>query len=181
MKKSFSEVLEEIKEGISVSKKGKPVRSFSRTDFDKLLKALLNEPGYEMEQASSKKGELELRTLKPVEQFRTLLRRVLLDFHVDKQEADRVLDASYEITNVSGLYELMSEIIYKYVEAGKKFDFVSKSDFVGSIVLSEVEEEVKENTHPTTKEVSHTKNGKHKKIKAKSSAPSWVKTRVDKK
>ena len=41
--KTFDEVFNEIKGNVTVSKSGKVKKTFSRADFDKLLKALLND------------------------------------------------------------------------------------------------------------------------------------------
>lgn len=176
--KTFTEVFNEIKANVSVSKSGKPVKSFNRTQFDQLAKAYLNTVDYTVEAAGTKGGELETKELKSVQAFRGMIQRILVDFGVDKQEAARVMDESYEIRNVDGIYELCSELVYKYMEAGKKFDFITKVDFTGSLSLKEMGESVSTHKDITTKEEFKVAKKPHKLLEKKSKAPSWLKSRV---
>lgn len=180
MSKSFQDVFNEVKSEIKKNKKsGKSVKSFSKSAFDKLAKALINEPGYVINSVAVKNGKVEDREIKPVEKFRSGLKLILQDFGVDKQEAARVLDSSYEIRSVEGFYELVSELLYTYVDAGKKFDFIPRKDFIGSLSLREVEEMTTEHKNiqdPT--QVFKVKKGKHKQLEKKSKAPRWLKTRL---
>lgn len=178
--KNFTEVFNEIKEGLSVSAKGKPVKTFSRTDFDRLAKAFINTPDYEATTVSLKGGELQEKSVKPVEGFRGMIQAILRDFGVDKAEAERVMSDSYEIKSVNGLYEFVSELIYVYMDAGKKFDFLPKDDFVGSILLDEIEESVKD--YPIKKKDGSTvtynvTKKKHKVLNKKSKCPQWKKSK----
>lgn len=180
MSKTFTEVFTEIKEGLSVSGKGKVVKTFSRSDFDKLAKAFLNDVNYTTETVSYRGGELQRKEVKPVQAFRGMIQAILRDFGVDKAEAERIMDETYAIKSVNGLYELVSELIYVYMDAGKKFDFMSKEDFTGSILLDEVEESTDDytikksdgtqNTYKVTKQ-------KHKVLNKKSKCPQWKKSR----
>jgi len=179
MAKSFSEVFAEIKANVSVSKKGKPVRSFSRSDFDKLAKAWLNEVGYKVEAVSTKDGELVKKDVFPVQEFRNMLKVILQDFGVDKQAAAKVLDASYEIRNVDGMYEICSELPYVYMDAGKKFDFIPRENFIGSMLLDEVGESVGEFTDIRSKEKIHVQKKAHKILQKKSKCPKWLKSKVN--
>ncbi len=174
----FNEVLAEIKGGLSVRKNGKVSKTFSRNDFDKLAKAFVNEVGYTTETVSVRGGDLHRKEVKPVVGFRSLIQAILLDFGVDKKEAARVMEESYSIKSVNGLYEFVSELIYQYMEAGKKFDFLTKEDFVGGITLDEVEEETREyemrQADGTSKTYKVTKD-KHKVLNKKSKCPQWKK------
>ncbi|HEY8401796.1 MAG TPA: hypothetical protein VIK89_11060 [Cytophagaceae bacterium] len=183
--KSFQEVFDEIKGKISVSNRGgkpKLVKSWSRSDFDRLAKALVNDVDYTIDAVSIKNGEVQKKEIKPVQLYRNTIRAILQDFGVDKQEAARIMDSSYEIRSVDGLYELASELIYKYMEAGKKFDFITREDFMGSLTLREVDESVSEHKSISKDgEPSKTfkvKKGKHKQLEKKSKAPRWLKTRL---
>ncbi|WP_171567676.1 hypothetical protein, partial [Brevibacillus sp. MCWH] len=167
-----------IKNNVSVSKSGKPVRSFSRSDFDKLAKAFLNTVDYEIETVSLKDGEVVTKKIEPVKALRGMIQRILLDFGVDKQEAARIMDTAYEIRNVDGIYELCSELIYKYLEAGKKFDFITKKDFVGSLTLKEVGDSVTEHKDIRTGDKIKVEKKAHKILDKKSKTPKWLKKRL---
>lgn len=176
MSKTFQEVFDEIKANVSVSKKGNPVKSFSRTDFDKLAKAFLNEVGYEAEVSGTKDGKLATEKIFPVKQFRSMIGAILKEFGVDKAERDAKLE-TFEIKNVDGLYEVCSELIYKYMEAGKKFDFISKSDFKGSLTLKDVPKMTGTYRDIKTKEELSITKEAHKLLERKSKCPQHLKNK----
>jgi len=176
--KSFTEVFEEIKNSITLSKKGKPIVSFSRGDFDKLTKAFLNEINYKVETVSNKANEIVTKEVFPVQLFRNMIKTILLDFGVDAQEAQRVVE-SYEFRNTDGFYEVCSEIIYKYADTGRKFDFIPKADFNGSIVLKDVAEFVGEYTNIQDGTKINIRKEAHKLLKAKSRCPKGKKHRIN--
>lgn len=178
MAKTFNEVFEEIKSNISVSASGKPVKTFSRSDFDKLAKAFLNTPDYKLETVSLKGGELVDKEVEPVKQLRGMIKRILLDFGVDKQEAERVMTDAYEIHNVDGLYEFVSELLYQYMNTGKKFDFLTREDFAGSILLKDVAETTSTHKDIRTKEEFQVHKKAHKVLEKKSKVPKWLKSRI---
>jgi hypothetical protein len=178
MVKNFTEVFDEIKANVSTSASGKPVKSFSRSDFDKLAKAYLNTPDYKLEAVALKAGELVKKELEPVKALRGMIQRILLDFGVDKQEAARILDASYEIRNVDGIYELCSELVYQYANAGKKFDFITREDFAGSVLLKDVAAAVSKHKDIRTGEEFEVAKKAHKVLEKKSKVPKWLKDRV---
>ncbi len=174
MSKTFSDVFDEIKAEVS----GKSARTFSKADFDRMAKALVNDVDHTVEVASVKGGEMQLKEVKPVAAYRKTLQRILQDFGVDKHESARVLESSYEIASVDGLYELASELIYKYIEAGKKFDFLTRKDFKGSLQLAEVAEATTEHKLIGQEGTVKVKKEKHNVLKAKSSTPNWLKTKL---
>jgi hypothetical protein len=178
MAKQFTEVFEEIKANLSTSASGKPVKSFSRSDFDKLAKAFLNTPGYKAESVSFRGGELVKKELEPVKELRKMIQKILLDFGVDKQEAAGILEETYEIRSVEGIYELCSELIYQYANAGKKFDFITKEDFSGSILLKDVEAGVSTHKDIRTGEEFKVEKKAHKVLDKKSKVPKWLKNRI---
>lgn len=180
MSKNFNDVWNEIKSNVSTSSTGKPVKSFSRSDFDRMAKAWLNTPDYKFETVSTKDGQPVISEVFPVEKFRGMIRRVLIDFGVDKQDVEAKL-AEYEFKNVDGLYELCSELVYKYIEAGKKFDFMPRMDFIGSVILDEIGESTK--THRGIKDEDRdktytVKKKAHKVAKARSKCPEWLRDRT---
>jgi hypothetical protein len=178
MTKNFQDVFNEIKENVSVSASGKPVKSFSRSDFDKMAKAFVNEVDYKIEAASFKGGEVVKKEIEPVKALRGMIQRILLDFGVDKQEAARVMDQAYEIRNVDGIYELCSELVFQYMKAGKKFDFITREDFVGSVLLKEVEAGKSKHKDIRTGEEFEVEKAAHFVIDKKSKAPKWLKKRI---
>lgn len=178
--KTFNEVLNEIKGNVSVSKSGKVKKTFSRTDFDTLLKAMLNETEYTTTYCGTKDGKLVKKDVQPVKMFRESLKRVLTSFGVDTQDAAKIV-SEYKFTNVDGWYEVMCEIIYRYMEANKKFDFPTREDFKGSLSLKNVDKAVgtysaikkKGETGPAEQFKIETKP--HKILEKKSKAPAWLK------
>lgn len=165
---NFTEIFNEIKTAAAGTK-----TTFSRTDFDRLAKAYVNETGYTAK-VYGKDGVAEVETVKAL---RGMIKRILKDFGVDEQEAAKIMTDEYQIRNVDGIYELCSELVYNYLDAGKKFSFLAKEDFEGSLVLESVEE-----SESITKGVGEgapeflVKKKAHKKIKAKSGCPKWLKT-----
>lgn len=178
--KTFTEVFEEIRSGVGTTPKGNVKKIFSKTDFNKLAIAFLNESDYKVNVAKVKGDELVISEIFPVQEFRKMIKKILIQFGVDKVEAEKVMN-EYTFTNVDGFYEVCSELIYKYMEAGKKFDFLSKEDFQGSIVLNHVPET--EGTFRTIKkkddsdpiETFKQRTEAHYVIKSKSKAPKWKK------
>lgn len=178
--KTFDEVFNEIKANVSVSKSGKVKKTFSRTDFDTLLKAMVNEVEYSTEYCGTKNGEMTKKTVQPVKMFRESLKRVLMNFGVDSHDAEKIV-TDYKFTNVDGWYELMSEIIYRYMEANKKFDFPTREDFKASISIKNVDKStgtysaIKKKGDNSPAEKFKIETGSHKILEKKSKAPSWLK------
>ena len=175
--KSFSEVYNEIRDAA----KSNSATTWSKSDFDKLFRAFLNDYGYKTQVASTKNGELVTSEIEPVKQFRdTVITKLLVDAGLDKSEAAKIA-AEYEFTKMDGLYEIISEIIYNYMKAGKKFNFINKEDFNASLTLKDVEETVseyktikkKDSDEPVKTFKVETKA--HTVLKAKSKAPKWLK------
>ena len=176
MSKSFNEVAKETKEKVKVSKSGKLKKTHSKTDFDKLMKAYLNDVDYETEFVTVKDGEPVDNKVKTVENFRdTFIKRVLIDNGVDAQEAEAAAK-SYKYAKVDGMYEFISDFLYQYMNAGKKFDFPTRKNFTGSISTDVVPKNKKEykgigvNPEPFSVETEE-----HIVVKSKSKAPKWIK------
>lgn len=178
MTKQFTEMMADLAAGVKLSTKGKQVKTFSRGDFEDLFVAFLNESEYELTSASLKAGEMVEKVSKPVAEFRKVFYHALLDFGIDKQEAEKMLDGTYQFTKGAGSYEFVAELLFNYLDS-KKFDFVTKPDFKGAIVLEEKLEEVKEFQVPKT-DIKKTKRIlTHRRIRAKSSAPAWSKIEIE--
>jgi hypothetical protein len=177
--KTYEEVLKEIQGKVSVSKSGKKKKTFSRSDFDDLTKAYLNSYNATIKSCKMAGGEVVETDVMPVQAFRGFLKRIVSDFGVDKQEAEKVMN-DYEITNVDGLYEIVSTLISNYLSADKKFDFIPQRDFTASIVMDTVAKTTK--THKGIKRQDGTvspdvtvQTEAHRVVKAKSKAPKWLK------
>lgn len=172
-------VINEIKESVKTSKNGKPVKSFSRSLFDKLANAIVNDPDYSYEVYSVRGGKVETKSVKPAELYRAGLKIILQDFGVDKQEAAKILDTAYQIPSAKGIYELAAASIYEYIDAGKSFAFPTRENFTGSISLSDVAESI--TTHRNIQNPSETfkvKQKAHKRLEKKSKTAAWLKSRV---
>jgi len=180
--KTFDEVFNEIKSNVSVSKSGKVKKTFSKTDFDKLLKAFMNTPDYEMQVAGTKGGEMVTKTVYPVKEFRKFVEKVLADFGVDAQERKK-MESEYDFSNPDAFYYFMSEFLMVYMSAGKKFDFPTKEDFSGSISLKDVAESVGTykpiGKNSEGKDPFKIKTGAHKILEKKSKAPKWLKKKFN--
>lgn len=179
MTTKFEEAFNSVVEGTKNADGTLKAKTFKRDDFETMLKGILNTPDYEAVQAK-KDGEGFVNEGTPaVKKVRTSIRKVLIDYGVDKAEADSILD-TYEFTAVDGFYELISEVIYKYMEAGKKFNFLTKEDFQGSLLLNNVEAGTTEhrNMQSDTNEKIKVAHKAHKVLVRKSKTPDWLKNRL---
>jgi len=180
--KTLDEVLKEIEESVSVSKSGKIKKTFSRADYDRVLKTLMNTPEYKAVYCSTKNGELVKTEVEIVKKMRDSLKKVLEKAGLDKQAADDFMN-NHQFTNVDGFYEVFTEATYLFMNANKKFDFPTREDFKGSISIKTVDESVGtfksirkpgDNTPPEEFKI---KTGKHKVLEKKSKAPAWIKNK----
>jgi len=180
-KTKFVEALEEIKKStVNESGKKKAV-TFNKASFDDLFKSYLNSPDYDLEEASAdaeSETGFKVDAIKSVQKLRGMFKRVLIDYGVDKAEAESVMN-DYQFTNVDGVYEAVSEVMYQYLAAGKKFNFITKSDFVGSLTVDTVEageSNYRDIQKGTDIKIAHKE---HKKLNRKSTVPTWLKSRID--
>ena len=106
-----------------------------------------------------------------------MVMKILLDFGVDKQEAERILTNDYQFKDVSALYEVASETILNYAGTGKKFNFITKPDLQCSLIIDDYEEEVKMTKKPGAddSEAREVLYKKHRKAKVTSTCPDWLK------
>ena len=171
--KTYNELVNEIKEELNNGGK----RSFSREMFNELTAAFLNDVENTTTIAKTKNGELIEEEINVPMNFRKMLMRILLDFGVDKQEAERILTNDYQFNDVSALYEVASETILNYAGTGKKFNFITKPDLQCSLIIDDYEEEVKMTKRPGAddSEAREVLYKKHRKAKVESTCPSWLK------
>lgn len=171
--KTYNELVNEIREEITNGGK----RSFSRELFNELTAAYLNDVNNTTTIAKTKNGELVEEELNVPMNFRKMVMKILLDFGVDKQEAERILTNDYQFKDVSAIYEVASETILNYASTGKKYNFITKPDLQCSLIIDDYDEEVKLTKRPGAEE-SEAKEvlyKKHRKASIKSTCPDWLK------
>lgn len=174
MAKTFNEMMESLAESVKLSKKGKAVKTFSKKDFEDLYAAFLNETDHTAEVISTKAGEIVRDEVKPVAEFRKMFYNTLIDFGVDKQEAESMLNGTYQFKKAAGSYAFTSEFLEQFLKH-KDFAFMPKEDFTAKISIDSVEEVTKDFRIPGTDQTKRKTIKKHRKLKAKSSAPKWAK------
>jgi hypothetical protein len=156
---------------------------FNKKNFEKLMKAMLNDPDFKTEVAHAKKDKLDsVEEIEVSKEFRKFCKRIIEKAGVDKAESERILTDEFTFDNVSGLYEFFATAMYLYIEQGNRFDLLPKKDFKGSISLKEVKKSSKTSSshHPQTREYLgdyETIKESHKILAIKSSCPSYLKSR----
>lgn len=182
---TVTEVLNEIRANRKENGKME-IKQFSKKNFEKLLKAMLNDPNFAIKVAKIKNKEVaSVEDIEVTKGFRKFCKKVIEKSGIDKAESERILSDEFKFDNVDGLYEFMATAIYLYIQEGNKFDFLTTEDFKGSLYIKEVDdvEETKESFNPKTREslgVFTTKKKKHKELAVKSGCPDWCKSRVKK-
>lgn len=174
--KTYMELVEEVKNELANGGK----RSFSRELFNELTTAYLNDVENTVTIAKTRNGELVEEELNVPMNFRKMVMKILLDFGVDKQEAEKILTNDYQFKDLSALYEVSSELIMNYAGTGKKFNFITKPDMQCSLLIDDYEEEVKLTKRPGApdEEAREVLYKKHRKAKIESTCPSWLKNVV---
>lgn len=156
---------------------------FNKKNFEKLMKAMLNDPDFTTEVAHAKKGELDsVDEIKVTENFRKFCKKIIEKCGVDKSESGRILTQDFVFDSVEGLYEFFATAMYLYIEQGNRFDLLPKKDFKGSIALKDVAKSTKTTSahSPQTREYLgdfETVKDAHKVLVVKSSCPSYLKSR----
>lgn len=172
-----------VKEVIAEITPSKGTGRFSKNAFNELVTALVNDTDYAAKVAVVKNKELaEIKDVFVGKDFRKFLKRVLEKAGVDKADAAVVMEPSFEIDNVDGLYELISTSIYEYMDANNKFEFMPRERFRGGISLREkaASETTGPARNPKTGEdlgVWERKTQAHKVLVASSPAPEYLRTR----
>ena len=177
----FSDLKKEMKESIS---KGEKQRRHSKADFTKFAKEFVNDVEFEVTKVKGvdENDKPVVEKITPVKDYRKTLEKILEDFGVDKQEAAK-MTTDYQIKSVDGMYEFVSELLYQYMETGKKFQFIQKEDFNGAIWVDDEEEDddwkewknPRAKVDPSQPEYVYVKKKAHKKLNRSSKCPSWLK------
>lgn len=177
MTESVGLVLDEIKQ------KGNTPNRFSKKAFNRLMRAILNDPTFTEKVAVSSGEELiKVEEIAVSEEFRKFLKKVLEKAGIDKKDSEVVLSKDFTIDNVDGLYEFFAAAMYEYMNAGNKFDLLPKEDFKGSLYLSTVAASSRVSTvrNPQTNESMGDFEFSHKAyktLKATSPCPKYLKSK----
>ena len=162
---------------------GNTPNRFSKKSFNDLMKAMLNDTEFVSEVAVTKNKELaDVQKVMVTKEFRGFLKRILEKAGVDKAESAMVLDPTFTIDNVDGLYDFMTAAIYEYMDAKNTFEFPAKKDFRGKLNIKEkaATKKTSEARNPQTGESLGTweyETKPYKTLVASSPAPEYLKTR----
>lgn len=168
-----------------VNEKGEVViNRFNKKNFTTLMVAMANDVDFKAEVAKTKKGELDsIEDVMVTKGFRKWCKQLVEKAGVDKGESERILSEDFKIDNMDGLYEFFATALYKYMEAGNRFDLIPTKDFKGGIYIKDVPERVKEADAFSPKDRSYlgrykTTKKKHKELFLKSGCPEFLQERV---
>lgn len=177
MAKSVKDVLIEI-----TPEKG--VNRFSKKNFNDLMKAMINDTEFATKVAVTKNKELvEVKEVFVGKDFRKFLKHVLEKAGMDKADAAVVMEPTFEIDNVDGLYEFISTVVYEYMDAHNRFTFLPREDFSGGNLTVKKKSATTTTArvkNPKTKEdlgLWERETKEHRVLVASSPAPAYLKTR----
>lgn len=160
------------------------VNKFSKKKFEELMLAMANDVNFTEDVVKVKNMQLsEVKTIMVSKEFRKWCKKLLESVGVDKAESERVMSDEFIFSNMNGLYEFFASAIYEFMNAGYKFDLLPKEDFKGSIYLADAEEKKSVSEVRSPRDGSYlgkfeTTEKKHKKLKAASPCPSYLRSRV---
>lgn len=183
MKQTLNEVLDEIR--ADRKDNGKiAYRQFTRTNFEKVCRAIANDPDFETDFAVWIKDQdtITVDRLKVSYPFRLWLKRVLEQFGIDKNESKLVLEDDYEVPKMDWCYDFFATVLYEYIASGNKFMMIPKSDFKGKLYMKENEPSTKRTKakNPRTGEYLgefEIKNERYCSLAVESPCPDYLKTR----
>lgn len=167
------------------AKGNKVLNRFSKKNFNSLLTAIANDPDFTTKAAKKSGDTYEVEEILVSKDFRKWCKKLIEKFGVDSSDANSVLSNDFKFDNMEGLYEFFMTAVYEYMNAGNKFDFITKDDFKATLSIKDIEE--KESTYeaknPMTGEFLGNVSSKtkaHKELKVKTTAPEWltVKNRI---
>jgi hypothetical protein len=143
------------------------------------MTAIANDLDFSEKVAKKVGDSFELEDVMVTKEFRKWCRKLVEKAGIDSKDAEVVMTSEFTIDDMAPLYEFFASALYQYIDAGNKFDLLTKEDFQGSIFLKDVDEVEKEYVarNPGTNEVIGKYQGKtkkHKEVKVKSTAPSWL-------
>lgn len=144
MKQTLDEVLDEIR--ADRKENGKiAYKQFTRTNFEKVCRAVANDPDFETDMAVWIKNQdcISVDKLKISKPFRAWLKKILEQFGIDKNESQIVMGNDYEVPKMDWCYDFFATVLYEFIASGNKFQMIPKTDFKGKLYLKENESTTK--------------------------------------
>lgn len=162
---------------VAKEREGLVKKTFSKALFLELMTHYINDPELKSHVMKVEKGEAVKVMTQPVKGFRKIVRNVLLDYGVDKQEAESIM-SSYEFKgkDLEAMYDFMNDFIYYYTQTGRNYKIFDKEDITASIFLKPQKEEIKEYRMKENKVKLHP----HNKLGQKSTCAKWNREEIDK-
>ena len=181
MRESVNEVLTNI--AAKIDENGnKKLNQFNRSNFDRLLNAAASDPNFTAQVAKITKGEFDgYKDIACGKDFRKWMRKLVERAGIDSTESGIVEEDTFDVGNVSWMYDMFAEVLWLYLE-GNKFTLPKKEDFEATLALKDVDEVVKvaETRKPGTGEILgtfETTKKAHKALTVKSSCPKYLRER----
>lgn len=172
--KSFKDVKAKLTEG-----KG---TAFSKEGFNELTSALLSDREYDgFEKVKIKNGELVKEKVNPVEDMRKSYVKVLTNAGLDKTEAEQFVAEKLSFTkgDVAHMKDLINEMIYHYMDAGKNYVLGEREDFQAKLSKKGIEAGTKDYPNPSKPGATVTVTvEKHDKCVVKGGCGDWLKERT---
>lgn len=157
-------------------------KTWSKSYFVDLLTDYINEPEFEshvIEMQKDDAGKEVAKAVKsyPIKKFRKTLKNILMDFGVDATDAEKIVtDYKFKKKDVETMYDFMTDFIYLYLESGRKLQLFKKEDAALALIMEEKDPYEKDFEGNEKRAASHVKYKKHKKVRAESKCPDWLKT-----
>ena len=176
----FEQKKEEIKAGAMqhVNKEGKPIKGFSKSQFNELAAAYLNSPEYVDSQLKTKDGKPTIVESTPVKDFReSIIGGIAKAAGLDKSEQDKLVE-SYQFSSKTDYHSFVNNTVEAYGKCQRKFNFNPRTNMIASIVFETIPEVTKEVKVVGTDTKKRVKYGEYLKVKSKSTCPKNLRTDV---
>ena len=155
-------------------------RTFSKDTFYDVLVNYLNEPEYTTKTVKKKSDQAILVADQPVKKFRKVLKNVLIDFGVAKDDAETVVTSyKFDKKTVDGMYEFITEFLYAYLKTGKKLKLFSKEDVDTSLEMIDKKAEKDKERKFKGELVGYEDIEDHVIVKSSAKAPDWKRVKKD--
>lgn len=168
----FTEVYNKFREG------GNGKKVFSKSDFNALSTAMLNDPEYTVEVVkTSNEGDRAVEVIQPTKKLREqIIGSVLSGAGHDKNEIKKYVD-EHQFPTLE-LHEFMSSALTEYCNAGKPYRLVPREGMAGTITIEDIPETTKINKTPGTGEEAQWHYDAHKKVKCTSPCPQYLRRKI---
>jgi hypothetical protein len=177
MAKRLDDIIKEMNE--EKASATRHVTSFSRSGFNKFVTAYINTPDIETTVMKTRNGETVTETVAPVREFRKMIKSVLEDKGVDKQESAAMEnDYMFSESQMKHFYPFAEDVIMRYMQQDKKFDFATRQNVSGGILIKHVPESVSSYKAPRSGATGKVKKAAHDVIKVKNKVSPWNKVKI---